>query len=124
LTRLVIVLAAALVAVGIYAVTAPAGQQSVSPKRVAALEKRVSKLQSQLNCLKTYAPVSVYGDPNGTAGYVYQNPDTHQGLTTALDATASGETPDADFAVVAKSCISSAKFAAKKLAPSAKPAVH
>ena len=52
--RLAVVLAAALVAVAIYAVTAPAGQQAVSPKRVAALEKKVSQLQKSVKTLNTF----------------------------------------------------------------------
>jgi hypothetical protein len=91
--RLVVVLAAALVAVAIYAVTAPASQQAVSPKRVAALEKKVSKLQKDLKTVATAvnnclfygaAPVASFGDA-ATEGYFYGNAQGQYSLENALD---------------------------------------
>jgi hypothetical protein len=123
LKRLVIVLAAALVAVAVYAVTAPAGQQSVTPREFSALQKRVSTLEKKtkaltntLKCLNTYAPLTAYGDSqNGTEGYVYQNSSHQDGLTTAVDFTGQGDTADANVAVVNKACIGSAKFSFSKV---------
>jgi hypothetical protein len=116
LKRLVIVLAAALVAVAIYAVTAPAGQQTSASqisslsKRVTALEKKTKVLTQRLNCFNKYAPLTAYGDPNGTEGYVYQNANHTTTPTTAVDFTGQNDTADANVAVVNASCISSAKL--------------
>jgi hypothetical protein len=91
--RLVVILAAALVAVAVYAVTAPAGPEAVSPKRVAALEKRVAKTQRDLRTLTTAvnncllvgaAPVAQFGN-NATEGYFYGNGQGQFALETAVD---------------------------------------
>jgi hypothetical protein len=50
--QFIAVLLAALVVTGIYVVTAGAGQQGVSPSRVARLEKKVTKLQKAVNKIK------------------------------------------------------------------------
>ena len=50
--QFIAVLLAALVVTGIYVVTAGAGQQGVSPSRVARLEKKVAKLQKTVNKIK------------------------------------------------------------------------
>jgi hypothetical protein len=124
LKRLVIVLAAALAAVAIYAVTAPAGQQTSSSqlislsKRVTALEKKTKLLTQRLNCLNTYAPLTAYGDSqNGTEGYLYKPQNTTTpAVTTAVDFTAQNDTADANVAVVKASCIGSAKLSFSKVA--------
>jgi hypothetical protein len=43
--RVLVVALVALAAVALYAATAPAGQQAVTPKQFAALQKRVAKLE-------------------------------------------------------------------------------
>lgn len=50
--QFVAVLAAALLVTGIYVMTAGAGQQGVSPSRVAKLEKKVTKLQKAVKKIK------------------------------------------------------------------------
>jgi hypothetical protein len=45
MTRVLVVAAIALAAVVVYAATAPAGQQAVTPKQFNALAKRVTKLE-------------------------------------------------------------------------------
>ncbi len=129
--RLVIVLAAALVAIAIYAVTAPAGQETSSSqlislsKRVTALEKKTRLLTQRLNCLNTYAPLTAYGDSqNGTEGYLYKPQNTTTpAVTTAVDFTSSGDTADANVAVVNTKCIGSAKLSFLKVV-SLKPSAH
>ncbi len=50
--RILAVALAALAAVALYAATAPAGQQAVTPKQFAALSKRVTKLgTTNLDCV-------------------------------------------------------------------------
>jgi hypothetical protein len=123
LKRLVIVLAAALVAVAVYAVTAPAGQQSVTPRQFSSLQKRVTTLEKKtkvltntLKCLNEYETLSQYGDPSGSFGYAYKESDGQAGFTTAVDATAQGDPVDLYVSLVNKSCISSAKFSFSKVA--------
>ena len=85
--RLAVLLAAALAAVSVYAVTAPAGPQAVSPRRVAALQRQVRQLQAfdrrVRHCLFFRAvPLTRY------EGYVYRTPGSMQtGETRALDLT-------------------------------------
>ena len=110
--RFAFLAAVALSVPALYAVSAPAGQQGVSPKRVARLEKRVGKLESQLKCLKTYVPLTVYGqEPTSTApatyGYSYTNESKKTLLTTAVDVTDQGDTPDFNAVAVSKSCVGS-----------------
>jgi hypothetical protein len=90
-------------------------------KRVANLEKKVKTLQAQVKVLKTRAAclqaqaVTQYGSPTGTpaTGYLYTNDaGTTVILTTALDATAQGQTPGAWFATINSSCVSGSKASA------------
>src|SRR6266571_6855829 len=53
--RVLAVALAALAAVALYAATAPAGQQAVTPKQFAALAKRVAKLEKDNKDLKDIA---------------------------------------------------------------------
>jgi hypothetical protein len=46
MTRVLAVAVVALAAVALYAATAPAGEQAVTPKQFAALQKRVAKLET------------------------------------------------------------------------------
>ncbi len=52
MTRILAVALAALAAVALYAATAPAGQQAVTPKQFSALAKRVTKLEKDNKRLK------------------------------------------------------------------------
>src|SRR5262245_35000084 len=85
--RLAVVLALALTAVSVYAVTAPAGSQQVSPRQVASLQRQVRKLQAfdrrVRQCLFYRAvPVTRYH------GYRYRAPNSQtEGETSAFDLT-------------------------------------
>jgi hypothetical protein len=85
--RLAVVLAVALTAVSVYAVTAPAGSQQVSPRQVASLQRQVRKLQAfdrrVRQCLFYRAvPVTRYH------GYVYRaTSNSPEGETSAFDLT-------------------------------------
>ena len=83
--RLAVVLAVALAAVSVYAVTAPAGSQQVSPRQVAALQRQVRTLQAfdrrVRQCLFYRAvPVTRYH------GYLYRA-NGSEGETSAFDLT-------------------------------------
>ena len=119
--RLVAVLAVALVAVSTYAVTAPAGPQAVTPRQFNALVKRVARdertiknLTTQLACIKTFAPLTVYGIPSQGVGYLY-SPGVGQNvaITTAVDETEQGGQPSFRVPIVNASCASSGRFAPK-----------
>ncbi len=113
--RFVALVVTAAVAVGLYAATAGGMQQAVTPgqfaalsKKVAALQKEVSVLKSDINCI---SPVGVTSFGNGTtSGYHYKQPDGSEILTTALDTTSSGETPQYQMATIDSSCISGLRF--------------
>ena len=104
--RLLVLVATAGLAVGLYAATAGGGQQAVTPAQFAALKKSVVSLQKQVktlnavvgSCLFIQAiPVARYGGT--TEGYVYAKADGSAAfVTTALDVVAQGDTPQA-FAV-------------------------
>lgn len=53
--RVFVVAAVAIAAVALYAATAPAGQQAVTPKQFAALSKRVKALEKDAKDLKDFA---------------------------------------------------------------------
>lgn len=53
--RALVVVMVALAAVALYAATAPAGQQAVTPKQFAALSKRVKTLETDNKNLKDFA---------------------------------------------------------------------
>ena|SRR5437763_5129278 len=55
MTRALIVAAIAIAAVSLYVTTAPAGQQTVTPKQFAALSKRVTKLEKDNKLLIGFA---------------------------------------------------------------------
>jgi hypothetical protein len=52
MTRVLAVALVALAAVALYAATAPAGQQAVTPKQLSALQKRVTKLEKDDKAIK------------------------------------------------------------------------
>jgi hypothetical protein len=108
--RFLALIAAAGLAVGLYAAAAPGGQQSVTPAQFAALKKQVTKLQKDMKNVKgaldcfTVAGASEFGD-NTTAGYHYKQPDGTEALVTALDLTAQGEQPQIYLATIDSQCI-------------------
>jgi hypothetical protein len=115
--RLAIVLAAGVAAVGLYAVTAPAGPDAVSPRRVAALERKVTTLQrqmrtanAQLACMnRQAAALASYGVPDQNQGYVYVS-GQQEGLTTALDVVPQGQQPEFFVPILQASCVGSSAF--------------
>jgi hypothetical protein len=80
-----------------YSATRPT---AVTPAQLNALKKRVTKLEKITGALATYTAscllswqgITQYGKATGE-GYVYQTP-SGQGLTTAVDYTESGQTPE------------------------------
>jgi uncharacterized protein HemX len=107
--RLLALVAAIGLAVGLYAATATGGQQAVTPAQFAALKKQVTTLQKDVKRLKTQiACISVAGAAefgSDTAGYHYKQPDGSEVLTTALDFVGQGETPAFYIATVDKACV-------------------
>jgi hypothetical protein len=113
--RLLVLVAVAFGAVALYAVTAPAGQQAVTPGQFAALTRRVSTLEKDLKKTKATlntvvactlvkaVPVSEYGGT--TAGYLYKQPDGTQGIVTALDLTDTGDTADYWVLTTSQACV-------------------
>ena len=101
--RLLVLAATVFAAVAVYAVAAPAGQQAVTPRQFAALQKRVTTLEKNLKtvrdltnalgaCLVAQAqavPVGVFG--SATEGYLYRTANGQQVVTSALDVLASNE---------------------------------
>lgn len=105
--RFLAVAAIALAAVAVYATTAPGGAQAPPSRgefnalklRMAKVEKRATTLETVIGtCFTTAIPVSRYG------GYVYQNSSGSVFLTTALDVTAQGQTPNAYTLDVGAEC--------------------
>jgi len=94
--RLLVVVVAGLAALAVYAmyaVAAPTGQQGVSPRRVAALERQVKVLRRDVAVLTTVtarcllyraAGVRQFG-VGDSEGYEYRQANGDAALTTALD---------------------------------------
>jgi len=94
------------------------------PARVKALESKlkgltasVKTLKSDVTTLKTRADclgaqgITQYGNPSAGQGYIYTNDGGNTaGLTTAFDASASGQTPSFYAATVNPACVTSAAF--------------
>jgi hypothetical protein len=86
MARVLAVAMIAVAAVALYAATAPAGQQAVTPKQLAALQKRVKSLEGgQLLLLQAVALI-VHCGFDKTAVPTTKSPQFH--------ATATGETTD------------------------------
>jgi hypothetical protein len=84
LLLVVAVLAGAL----LYVTTAPATEYAVTPAQFKALQKRVKNLEGLVaTCFQGGMPVTSYG------GYVVQNTDGTEIITSALDVTDQGDTP-------------------------------
>jgi mannose-1-phosphate guanylyltransferase len=58
--RVLAVIAAAALAVALYATTATGGEQAVTPKQFAALKKQVTTLQKQVKTLNDFADATVF----------------------------------------------------------------
>src|SRR5881296_1453602 len=86
MTRALIVAATAVAAVSLYAATAPAGQQAVTPKQFAALSKRVTKLEKNNKDLTAIAAAVVVCVFDKGAVPVTKAPAFHE--------TATGEVTD------------------------------
>jgi hypothetical protein len=122
--RLLVLVAAAFGAVALYAVTAPASQQAVTPAQFAALTKRVTTLEKNLKTTRgalavlvscTYAkaiPVSEYD------GFVYQPPSGPQVVTTALSLTDTGDTAQYWVLTTSQACATDIN---SKIAPFGRP---
>jgi hypothetical protein len=89
--------------------------------RVTALEKKTASLQKGESalleyvggCFASWAPITRYGDPNGSAGYVYQNTGGSAFLTTGLDVTGQNSTPSFFVPAPSSDCsVKGAKFRA------------
>jgi hypothetical protein len=113
--RLLAVGVIAVAAVALYAATAPAGQQAVTPAQFTALKKQVAKLQKDVNTLKAsgacLSATGVASFGGNTAGYHCNQPDGTEILTSALDVVDQGETPDFYLAEVDKTCVSALRLA-------------
>jgi hypothetical protein len=108
--RFLALIATAGVAVGIYAATAPGGQQGVTPAQIRTLQAQVKKLQKDMKNVKgalsciTVAGAAEFGD-NTSAGYHYKQPDGTEVLTSAIDLTAQGEIPQFYIATIDSQCV-------------------
>jgi len=91
--RVLAVALVALVAVALYAATAPAGQQAVTPKQFAALQKRVKTLETRQAQIIDALGIVVHCGFDKTAIPTTKAPQYHT--------TATGETTD--FYVLATS---------------------
>jgi hypothetical protein len=84
--RVLVVVLVAVAAVALYAATAPAGQQAVTPKQFAALQKRVTKVEKDNKDLIDFA--------NVVAACVFDKGAVATTKTPQYHATATGETTD------------------------------
>ena len=103
--RFLALVATAVAAVALYAATAPAGQQAVTPGQFNALKKQVTKLRSDLNAVATVLVGCVMGNAvpiTRYSGYDAKDSNGAQISTTALDLTAQGGTPNG-FALLVNS---------------------
>jgi hypothetical protein len=122
--RLAIVLAAALATVSIYAVTAPAGPEAVSPRTVKALQAKVAKLQKDLktvttavnNCLFVgAAPVAAFGGT--TEGYYYGTGGSTITLESALDVVPQAQQAQATWLVATSATCASIMNSGRVVSP-------
>ena len=86
MARVLAVAMIAVAAVALYAATAPAGQQAVTPKQLAALQKRVKKLETNQSQIIEAIGIIVHCGFDKTAVPTTKSPQFH--------ATATGETTD------------------------------
>jgi hypothetical protein len=95
--RLLALVVAALVAVALYAATAQSGQEAVTPAQFRALSAKVTKARKDLDAtigvlatcvMGTAVPITRYN------GYVGADSSGATFITTALDLTDQGDTPN------------------------------
>jgi hypothetical protein len=95
--RLLALVLTALVAVALYAATAQSGQEAVTPKQFRALSAKVTKARKDLDAtigvlatcvMGTAVPITRY------SGYVGADSAGATFVTTALDLTDQGDTPN------------------------------
>jgi hypothetical protein len=99
-------LAAAVLGAALYATTAPAGQQAVTPaqfnalkKRVAADEKKIKDIEGVLGtCFNGAVPAARY------TGYVGVDSQNNPIVTTALDVTDQGDQPTMFLLDIGSAC--------------------
>jgi hypothetical protein len=121
-SRFVVLVGVAGVAGAMYVAAASGSQQSRGPTapQFAALKKQVASLSKTVKGLKTVviaetgllascdqhaAPINQFGDPSGTFGYHWRQPDgTTEILTTALDASSPSDPNALWFAYGDSSC--------------------
>jgi type II secretory pathway pseudopilin PulG len=108
---------AVLVAFAVLAIAVPFAQSSPSgtPQRLAKLEKQVRVLRAQMKtvrlqvaCINGVAGVTSYGVPSNSEGYVYRKPASPTPtdiVTTGVDFTQQGETPQVLVAAVNPKCV-------------------
>jgi hypothetical protein len=107
---------AVLVAFAVLAIAVPFAQSSPSgtPQRLAKLEKQVRVLRAQMKtvrlqvaCINGVAGVTSYGVPSNSEGYKYQRAGTPPSeiITTGVDFTQQGETPQVLVAAVNPKCV-------------------
>jgi hypothetical protein len=119
--RFLALIAAAGLAVGLYAAAAPGGQQAVTPRQFAALKKQVTTLQKDMKTVKSALSCIVitgaaeFGE-TPTAGYHYQQPDGTEVLTSAVDLTGQGEQPQFYLATVDSQCVQARGFHVARIA--------
>ena len=113
----------AVVAVALVSAAVPIAQgtSETIPSRLRAVELKVTKLQRDVQTMQTTvtflrgcftaAPITSYGGSD-TDGYVYRNTaENREFLTSALDVTDQGDTPDAIMATLKSECVSQARAA-------------
>jgi hypothetical protein len=87
-------------------------------KRITALEKKngaltkaIAALAAKSNCIGVVG-ITQYGDPANNDGYMYKRATDPPGtfaVTTALDGTIQGQTPDVIMATINPSCVTGSK---------------
>lgn len=127
--RLFALIAAALVAVALYAATAQSGQEAVTPAQFRALSAKVTKIRADLNAtiavmatcvMGTAIPVTRY------SGYVSLDANNQPFPSTALDITDQGDTPNG-FALLVNSdqaCVNLINGSSLKRLTAFKPLLH
>jgi hypothetical protein len=84
--RLLALIAAAALAIGLYAATATGSQQAVTPKQFAALKKQVTQLQTRVTDLEDFAGAITI--------CVFQGKAVPVNTATTWHTTATGETQE------------------------------
>jgi hypothetical protein len=113
--KLIALVAVALIAIAASQLVSTVGAtgKATIARRVAVLEGKVRSLQRQVNVLKandacetTVSPVSHYGNPAASQGYLYTPDGVNVIVTGGLDLTHAGEQPGGYVPLVNSSCIS------------------